>query len=288
MVTPAVAALAVFVAAPFVLAIWLSFHHVKLGSPRPPEFVGLQQYDRILFDPDFAGDFRRALFNNGLFAAVVVPAQTALALGLAVLLNRPLRAMPVFRTFVFMPAVFPMALVATIWRLIYDRAPDGMLNAALHLVTFGHFTAHDWLGETSTALPAIIVLSIWQGVGFQMIILLAGLQSISASLYEAAKMDGASRWQSFRFITVPGLRPTLIFVVMVTTILSFRLFDQVYMLTKGGPANSTSTVMYQAVATAFDESNVGRAAAMTVVLFVFVLVLTIIQRRTLRESELSS
>ena len=178
---------------PFALAIWLSFQHLKLGSPRPPQFVGLQQYDRILFDPDFAADFRRALFNNGLFAVVVVPVQTGLALALAVLLNRPLRAMPVFRTFVFMPAVFPMALVATVWRLIYDRAPDGMLNAAVHLVTFGHITAHDWLGDTATAMPAIIVLSIWQGVGFQMIIFGdLGIIIGRINAFETVTKDGGS------------------------------------------------------------------------------------------------
>ncbi|KAB2350094.1 carbohydrate ABC transporter permease [Actinomadura rudentiformis] len=283
MATPALIGLIVFVAAPFVLAIWLSLHHVKLGSPRPPNFLELEQYRRILLDPQFAGQFRRALINNGVFAGVVVPVQTALALGLALILNRPLRAMPLFRTFVFMPVVFPMALVAVVWRLIYDRAPDGVLNDLLSVLTFGHLTAHDWLGDPATALPAIMLLSIWQGVGFQMVIILAGLQSIPAELYEAAQMDGAGRWQRFRVVTLPGLRNTLIFVVMVTTMLSFRLFDQVYILTQGGPGNSTTTAMYEAVSTTFDGGDVGRAAAMTVVLFVIVLALTILQRRVLRE-----
>lgn len=288
MAAPAMLGLVLFVAVPFAMAIWLSFHHLKLGSPRPPEWLGIKQYQRILFDPQFASDFRRALFNNGLFALVIVPIQTGLALALAMALNRPLRGMPVFRAFVFMPAVFPMALVATVWRLIYDRAPEGMLNDLLHLVTFGNFTAHDWLGDTTTAMPAIMLLSVWQGVGFQMIILLAGLQGIPATLYEAAQIDGANRRQTFFAVTLPGLRNTMIFVVMVTTILAFRLFDQVYILTQGGPANATTTVMYQAVATAFDESNVGRAAAMTVVLFLVVLVLTVCQRRILREDQVSS
>lgn len=283
MAAPALVGLIVFVAVPFALAVWLSLQHVKLGSPRPPTFLGLEQYRRILFDSQFAGEFHRALLNNGVFAAVVVPVQTALALGLAILLNRPLRAMPIFRTFVFMPVVFPMALVAVIWRLILDRGADGMLNDLLNIVTFGNASPHDWLGDPLTAMPAVVLLSIWQGVGFQMVIILAGLQAIPRELYEAAQMDGASRWQQFRSVTLPGLRNTLIFVVMVTTILAFRLFDQVYILTQGGPENSTTTVMYQAVSTAFDEANVGRAAAMTVVLFVIVLALTLLQRRILRE-----
>jgi multiple sugar transport system permease protein len=283
MAAPALIGLIVFVAVPFALAVWLSFQHIRLGSPRPPTFLGLEQYRRILFDSQFAGEFRRALLNNGAFAAVVVPLQTTLALGLAIALNRPLRGMPVFRTFVFMPVVFPMALVAVIWKLILDRGGDGMLNDLLSVVTFGLVTPHDWLGSPLTAMPSIILLSIWQGVGFQMVIILAGLQAIPRELYEAAEMDGAGRWQQFRAVTLPGLRSTLIFVVMMTTILAFRLFDQVYILTRGGPENSTTTVMFQAVTTAFDEANVGRAAAMTVVLFVIVLALTLLQRRILRE-----
>jgi multiple sugar transport system permease protein len=158
-----------------------------------------------------------------------------------------------------------------------------MLNAVLDLVSFGHLGPYDWLGNPSIALPSIIGLSIWQGVGFQMIIILAGLQGIPKSLYEAAAIDKAGRWQQFLHVTLPGLRNTLIFVVTVTTILAFRLFDQVYILTKGGPNEATTTVMYQAVTTAFDENNVGRGAAITVVFFAIVLTITLVQRLLLRE-----
>lgn len=281
MAGPALLGLGLFVLAPFVISVVLSLYNARLGSARPAEFFGLENYRRILFDQQFAGDFRRALLNNAVFAGVVVPLQTGLALGLAMLLNRPLRAMPVFRTFFFMPVVFPMALVAVIWKLIYSREADGMLNAVLSTVSFGTIGPQDWLGQSSTALPAIIGLSIWQGVGFQMVILLAGLQGISPALYEAAKMDGANAWQRFVSVTLPGLRNALFFVVMVTSILAFRLFDQVYILTRGGPQNATSTVMYQATTTAFDVGNVGRAAAMTVVLTLIVLAITLVQRRLL-------
>ena len=283
MALPAIIGLIVFVVIPFLLAIYLSTQNVKLNSPRPPKFVGLEQYQRILFDEQFAPTFWRGLLNNAIFALVVVPVQTALALGIAMLLNRPLRGMGAFRTLFFMPVVFPMALVAVIWKLIYARSDEGLLNAALHTITFGNFTAQDWLGDTKWALLSIIVLSIWQGVGFQMVIILAALQGIPSSLYEAASIDKANSWKQFRYITLPQLRNTLIFVVMVTSILAFRLFDQVYILTAGGPQNSTTTVMYQAVTTAFDQNNVGRASAITVVFFVIVLTLTLIQRRVLRE-----
>lgn len=283
MALPAVIGLILFVLIPFLLAIYLSTQNVKLNSPRPPKFVGLEQYQRILFDPQFAPTFWRGLLNNAIFALVVVPVQTGIALGIALLLNRPLRGMGAFRTMFFMPVVFPMALVAVIWKLIYARGEDGLLNAAIHAMTFGSVGPQDWLGDSTWALLAIIVLSIWQGVGFQMVIILAALQGIPTTLYEAAAIDKASKWNQFRFITLPQLRNTLIFVVMVTSILAFRLFDQVYILTAGGPQNSTTTVMYQAVTTAFDQNNVGRASAITVVFFLIVLSLTLIQRRVLKE-----
>jgi multiple sugar transport system permease protein len=283
MFLPAAAGLLLFVVVPFVMAGWLSLHNVRLDSPTPPNWMGLEQYRRILLDPDFRGEFYRGLLNNVVFAAVVVPVQTALALALALLLNRPLRGMPVFRTFFFMPVVFPMALVAVVWKVIYARGELGMLNAVIDTLSFGHLGPYDWLGDPGTALPAVIIMSIWQGAGLQMVILLAGLQGIPADLYEAASLDRAGRWLQFRHVTLPGLRNTLIFVVMVTTILAFRLFDQVYIMTQGGPQQATTTVMYQAVTTAFDANNVGRASAITVLFFLIVLAITLVQRRVLRE-----
>ncbi len=279
MVAPALVGLVGFVLIPFLTAGWLSLQNIRLNSVRPGIWMGLAQYERVLTDPGFY----QALFHNFLFAAIVVPVQTTLALALAMLCNRKLRGMSFFRTMFFMPVVFPMALVAVIWKLIYSRDELGILNALLGEISFGHLGPFDWLGNTATAMLSIIILSIWQGVGFQMIILLAALQGISPELYEAAKIDRANAWRQFLNITVPGMRNALIFVVMVTTIFAFRLFDQVYILTQGGPQNSTTTVMYQAVTSAFSANNVGRGAAITVVFFVIVLVITLIQRRVLKE-----
>lgn len=283
MIAPAAIGLLLFVLLPFLLAGWLSTQNVRLDTPQPPSWFGLEHYRRILLDPDFRGEFLTGLRNNLIFAAVVVPVQTSLALALAVLLNRPLRGMPVFRTFFFMPVVFPMALVAVVWKVIYTRGELGLLNSVLDTVSFGLIPSQDWLGNPSTALAAIIIMSIWQGVGLQMVILLAGLQGIPGELYEAAALDKAGPWQRFRHVTLPGLRNTLIFVAMVTTILSFRVFDQVYIMTGGGPQEATTTVMYQAVTTAFTANNVGRASAITVLFFLIVLTITLIQRRVLRE-----
>ncbi|MDQ0833931.1 multiple sugar transport system permease protein [Streptomyces achromogenes] len=284
MSAPALGGLIAFVGAPFVYAVVLSFYNVRLGSPLPPRFFGLEQYRRLFTDPDMSGPFLRALLNNLTFAVVVVPLQTGLALALAILLNRKLKAIGLFRSLFFLPVVFPMALVAVIWRLILARSGDGLLNSALDAVTFGNWGAFDWLGDGLTAMASIIVLSVWQGVGFQMVILLAGLQQIPGELYEAASLDRASRWQQFRHVTLPGIRGTLVFVALLTSVFSFRVFDQVYVLVKGGglDEDATRTVMYQAVTTAFDQNNIGQASAITVVFFLIVVALTLTQRRVVR------
>ncbi|MFF8936621.1 carbohydrate ABC transporter permease [Streptomyces paradoxus] len=284
MSAPAVGGLIAFVGIPFGYAVVLSFYNVRLGSPLEPTFFGVEHYRRLFTDPDLSGPFLRALLNNLTFAAVVVPLQTGLALALAILLNRKLKAIGLFRSFFFMPVVFPMALVAVIWRLILARSEQGMLNSALDVVTFGNWGAFDWLGDGLTAMASIIVLSVWQGVGFQMVILLAGLQQIPGELYEASELDRASRWQQFRHVTLPGIRGTLVFVAMLTSVLSFRVFDQVYILIRGGglDEDATRTVMYQAVTTAFDQNDIGQASAVTVVFFLIVVALTIVQRRVVR------
>jgi multiple sugar transport system permease protein len=284
MAAPALGGLIAFVGIPFVYAVVLSFYNVRLGSPIPPTFFGFEQYRRIFTDPDLSGPFLRALLNNLTFAVVVVPLQTGLALALAILLNRKLRAIGLFRSLFFMPVVFPMALVAVIWRLILARSDQGLLNSLLHAVSFGNWGAFNWLGDAATAMASVIVLSVWQGVGFQMVILLAGLQQIPGELYEAAQLDRASRWQQFRHVTLPGIRPTLVFVALLTSVLSFRVFDQVYVLVRGGglDEDATRTVMYQAVTTAFDQHNIGQGSAITVVFFLIVVALTLIQRRALR------
>lgn len=279
MAAPALIGLFLFVALPFGLAVVFSFTNLRLGSPLSLEFVGLQQYIRIWQDPSF----RHALFNNGLFALVVVPLQTTLALGLALLLNQPLRGMALFRTLFFMPVVFPMSLVAVIWMIIYAPGSDGMMNAFLETLTLGLWQPQDFLHDPRLALPAIMLLSIWQGVGFQMVIILAGLQAIPTVLYEAAAIDGSNRWQQFRYVTLPQLRNTLIFVVLVSSILAFRLFDQVKIMTQGGPNDATTTVMFEAVRAAFEQQKMAKGSAMTVVLFLIVLGITILQRVLVKE-----
>ena len=276
---PALAGLVVFVAIPFALALILAFTNLRLGSPLPLEFVGVEQFRRIFTDAAFV----RALWNNTLFALVVVPLQTGLALGLALLLHQNFRGRVVFRTLFFVPVVFPLSLIAVVWILIYAPGPNGMMNSFLGILSFGAWEPRDFLHDPVLALPAIMLTSVWQGTGFQMLILLAGLQSIPDELYEAARIDGAGRFGSFVHVTLPQLRNTLIFVVLVTTILAFRLFDQVQIMTQGGPRNASTTVMFEAVQAAFNRQQVAAGAAMSVVLFVVVLVVTLVQQRVAKQ-----
>lgn len=277
MVGPAAVGLLVFVAAPFLFAVALSFTDARLGSPLPTAWAGLEQYRRLL-----ASDtFRRALLNNLAFAAVIVPLQTGLALAAAVLLDLGLRGTTAFRVAFFLPVVFPMALIAVVWELLYAPGLGGPVNALLTALTGGAWVARDFLRDPALAMPAIVVLSIWQGMGFQMVILLAGLQAIPEQLHEAARLDGAGPARRFLHVTLPGLRNPLLLVVVVTTILAFRLFDQIRILTRGGPADATTTVMYEAVTAGFERQQIALSAAMSVVFFAMVLAVTAAGRRAL-------
>jgi len=270
MAGPALLGLLVFVAAPFFLAVALSFTDARLGSPLSVEWVGLEQY-RTLFA---STTFQRALLNNLLFAVAVVPVQTALALAAAVLLDLGLRGTAFFRFAFFLPVVFPMALIAVVWELLYAPGQDGTVNSVLATLTFGAWSPRDFLRDPALAMPSLMVLSIWQGMGFQMVILLAGLQAIPDRLNEAAALDGARWWARFWHITLPGLRNPLIFVLVLTGVLAFRLFDQVRILTRGGPEDATTTVMYEAVTAGFERQQIALSAAMSVVFFILVLGIT--------------
>ena len=264
--------------APFAMAVYFSFTNQRLISPLPTRFVGLDNYSQVLG----SSTFWQAFENNVMFVVVVVPVQTVFALWLAVLVNSRIRGRVVYRTIYFLPVVTVMAAASVVWTLLYNT--KGLVNAVMEVVTLGAF-APDWLNSTTWAMPAIIITSIWQGVGFQMVILLAALQDVAHELYEAAEVDGAGRWAQFRNVTLPGIRNGLIFVVTVTTILSFRLFDQVWIMpqTPGGPRGSTRTMMLELVETGFGRQQIGTASAIAVIFFVLVLAITIVQRRFVRE-----
>ena len=237
--------------------------------------IGDNNYALMTRDPTFW----RALRNNFMFAAFVVPIQTALALFLAILINQKLPYVNVFRTMYFSPVVTAMVIIAVVWSFLYNPQ-FGLINEMIGVFGLGPY---DWLQDSQSALPAIVIMSIWQGVGFQMIIFLAGLQDIPEDLYEAAGIDGASIWQKFRFVTLPMLRNTLIFVVLTTTILAFRLFDQVNVMTPdGGPAESTATMVWYAIRRGWSQGEIGYATAISVVFVLIVLAISLVQRVVVR------
>lgn len=279
-ILPGAILLLLFVVTPFALAIGFSFTNQRLISPLPTRFTGLDNYVEQLTN----GLFWQSMWNNFRFAIVVVPLQTAFALALAVVVNQNIRGKVVFRTIFFTPVTVVMAAAATIWVLLFNV--NGLVNGFLEIVTFGNFTP-DWLNSPTWAMPAVIIVSVWQGVGFQMVILLAALQDVPLERYEAASIDGAGLWQQFRNITVPGIRNALVFVLTVTTILSMRLFDQPTLMPRspGGPLDTTRTAMVHMVDIGFGRQNIGRGSAVAVIFFVVVLVLTIGQRRFLKESD---
>lgn len=220
--------------------------------------------------------FLKAVRNTLVFVAIVAPLQSGIALMLALLINIKVRGINIFRTIYFMPVVISMVVVSMLWRFIYD-GQNGLLNSILSFLSFGYFEPVNWLGETSTALPSIMAMSIWQGVGFFMIIWLSGLQTISPTLYEASRIEGANRWQTFRYVTWPGLRNTGILVMIVITMQAFTLYPQVAVMTSGGPLDSTQSLVFQMVERGYEKQDISGGSTISVFLFLFVLAISLLQ-----------
>jgi multiple sugar transport system permease protein len=264
---PALTLLLIFLIIPFFIAIYFSLTNERLvPGPLPTKFIGLSNYIQMLGDDSL----HRALLNNSLFGMIMVPVQTGLALFLAILINQKMRGVTLFRTIYFSPVVTPLVVVAVVWSFLYNPG-QGLINEFIKAISFGHLGPYNWLSNTTLALPAIMLLSIWQGVGFQMVVYLAGLQGIPEPLYEAARVDGAGRWYQFWHITLPQLRNTIIFVLIATTILSFKLYTQVEVMTQGGPENATATVVWYIVHQSIHNVRVGYASAVAVIFFLILL-----------------
>ena len=279
LLAPAVVLLIVFLLLPFVLSLVMSFTNEPLiPRPRPVRFVGFLNYQRILDDPDFW----QSVWNIVRFTAMVLPLQCGLALGLALLLNMKLPFRNFFRGALFIPYITSIVVVSVIWGTLYQY-PSGPLNSLIHFASFGTLGPVDWLGDPDAAMISIVFLSAWQAYGFQMIIYLAGLQNVPPELYEAAKMDGAKAWTRFWHVTMPALRNTHVFVIMVTTIQAFKLFTQVAILTQGYPNGSTNTVTYYMYSLGFVEQKLGPSAAVSVLLFFMVVAVALVQRFVTRK-----
>ncbi len=220
--------------------------------------------------------FLKAVKNTLMFVAIVAPVQSGLALLLALLINQKVRGINIFRTIYFMPVVISMVVVSMLWRFIYD-GQNGLLNNILGFLSFGYLEPVNWLGNTATALPSIMAMSIWQGVGFFMIIWLSGLQTIPPTLYEASRIEGASGWQTFRYVTWPGLRNTAILVMIVITMQAFTLYPQIAVMTSGGPLDSTQSIVFQMVERGYEKQDISGGSTISVFLFLFVLTISLLQ-----------
>ena len=260
---PALLGTLIFIVIPVICSFGLSF--VQWDLLNPIKFVGFENYREIFHD----GLFYKILGNTIVFALSTSLFGVIIPLILASILNTKIRGSEFFKGAYFLPFITPMVVVGVVWAWIFD--PNiGLLNHMLHL----HL---NWLYDSKLAMPALIVVSVWKLIGYNMIIFLSSLSAISQSLFEAAKIDGANSFQIFKNVTIPMISPTIFFVVIITAISSFQVFDLIYLMTQGGPFDSTNVLVYAIYKNAFEYFNVGKASAIAYVLFVIILVLTLIQ-----------
>jgi multiple sugar transport system permease protein len=274
-VAPALAVIVVFFGVPIVASLALSltdFDVYAIASRTALRFVGLGNYVRLLYEPRFW----IALGNTLYFVGIGGPLSVGVSLGAALLVSARLtRFRGFFQSVFFLPVVTTLVAVAVVWRYLYHPR-HGLLNQALAVVGVGPI---DWLGDPAWAMPAIILLAVWKNFGFNMIIFVAGLQAIPERLYEAARLDGAGAWATFRHVTVPLLAPTFVFVAIITMIGYFQLFAEPYVMTQGGPGSATLSVVLLMYEEGFRWWNMGYAAAVAFVLFAIILGATLVQLR---------
>ena len=262
-ILPAILGTFIFIVIPVICSFGLSFADWDLLNPI--KFVGLENY-RLLFRDNL---FYKILSNTVIFALSTSILGVIIPLILASILNSRIRGSEFFKTAYFLPFITPMVVIGIIWAWIFD--PNiGLLNQVLHINI-------NWLYDSNFALPTLIIVSVWKLIGYNMIIFLSSLSSISNSMFEAAKIDGANAFQTFKNVTIPLLSPTIFFVIIITAISSFQVFDLIYLMTQGGPFDSTNVLVYAIYKNAFEYFNVGKASAIAYILFAIILVLTLIQ-----------
>ena len=270
---PTIVGLLLFSAGAVTASFFLSFTEWDIITP--PRWIWFDNY-LGLWQSEF---FWEVVRHTLLFVLLAVPASVIASLALALLVNTTLRGVTFFRTVYFLPVVSSMIAVALVWSWMFNPR-YGLLNTLLHSL-FG-IQGPAWLDDTTWALPAMVIVTVWKGLGYSMVIFLAGLQNIPGDLYHAATLDGAGAWRRFRHITLPLLSPTTFFVLVVTLINAFQVFEQTYVLTKGGPANSTVTLSYYVYQNAFQFFHMGMAAAVSYVLFALLFGVTLLQFRLQR------
>lgn len=268
---PALILLTIFLIIPFILTIGYSFTDYNLLKPDQIQFIGLKNFIKLAQDTVF----RKSIINTFVFVIMVVPLQVAMALGLALLINKKMRGISIFRLAFFAPTVLSLVVVSILWSYIYNPN-NGLLNS---LMTSIGLPAQPFLTSPKQAMVCIVILSAWQGCGFQMMIYLSGLQDIPQYLYEAAEVDGANRFQKFQNITLPGLRNISVFIMLSIVISAFQLLIQPMMLTQGGPQNATMSIVYEIYQTGYKFRNMGYGSSMALVFTLLVLVISLVQQR---------
>lgn len=264
---PGLIGLLVFTVLPILASLLLTLFQWDLLTP--PKFVGVANFTRLWADPDFWAALRHTLY----FIAGYLPLVLALGLGVALALNAPLRGISFIRTTYFLPVVSSWVAVALLWSWLFNPR-YGLINYLLSLLGI---TGPGWLFDPRWAMPAVILTSVWKDLGFVMVIFLAGLQGIPRDYYEAAALDGAGGWSQLRFITLPLLGPTTFFVTIISLINSFQVFDQVWVMTEGGPAGATTVLVERVVRHAFSYGEMGYAATISWAIFAMVFVVTVVQ-----------
>jgi len=260
-VLPAAVYIIVFQLIPVIYGLVLSFTTYSPLSRSGPEFTGVDNYTDLLGDAEFGN----ALLVTGRYVLQVLPITVVIALALALLVNRPFKGVGLFRSALYVPHIVSLTAVSMVWLWMYSQT--GLINEVFASIGLG---PQSWLLDSDSALNAVSAMRIWKALGSNMVLLLAGLQSIPKDLYEAAQVDGAGRWSTFRYVTLPGLRPMLVYVVAMDIIYLAQGFAEIYVLTQGGPLASTTTVNYLIYTEAFQYNQMGSASAMAFVLFALI------------------
>jgi multiple sugar transport system permease protein len=261
---------AIFTLGPVLFAVILSF--LNWDGNNPISFAGLDNFKNLFSD----SRFKAALWNTIVYVIGTVPLTLATSLGLAIILNQKVKGRNFFRTVSFFPYVASIVAVAAVWNMIFNPA-SGPVNMLLYKLGISADHLPGWAADKHWAMITVILFSVWKSMGYYMIIYLAGLQGISIDLYEAAGLDGANAWQKFKYITWPMLSSTTFFVIIMLTINSFKVYDQMLMITQGGPGTSTLVLVLHIYNVAFKNWDLGYASAISMVLFLLVLIVTVIQ-----------
>ncbi|MDO4338275.1 MAG: sugar ABC transporter permease [Eubacteriales bacterium] len=272
-VAPGVILLIAFLVVPMIYTVYYSGFKYQIMRPNDITFIGLDNYTKLFSDKNFW----QALKNTVYFTVIVVPCQCALALALALLVSKKFRGVAVFRTMYFSPQLTSMVVISVLWSVLYNANPNtGLINSIL--VSLG-MEPVNFLTNADTAMNSIIFMSAWQGAGYQMMIFLAGLQGIPRDQYEAASVDGATKFKQFLYITLPGLKGTIKYVIMITMIQAMKLFTQPYVMTQGGPKNSTKTLVYYIYTQGFQKGNFGYACSIAAVFFIIVVCMSMAMKK---------